>query len=75
MSLETFANRHLPAKENSQMVECQSIDYHPSLWEDYLAKYSSSPSNSMVGLKKMAMICRRNKNPEAEGRGEEDAMR
>ncbi|KAK3409325.1 hypothetical protein EUGRSUZ_J01451 [Eucalyptus grandis] len=46
MSLETSANRPLPAKENSQMVERRSVDYHPSLWEDYLAKYSS-PSNSM----------------------------
>ncbi|KAL3719366.1 hypothetical protein ACJRO7_004342 [Eucalyptus globulus] len=46
MSLETSANRPLPAKGNSQMVERRSVDYHPSLWEDYLAKYSS-PSNSM----------------------------
>ncbi|KAL3719359.1 hypothetical protein ACJRO7_004332 [Eucalyptus globulus] len=46
MSLETSANRPLPAKENSQMVERRSVDYHPSLWEDYLAKYSA-PSNSM----------------------------
>ncbi|XP_056175825.1 (-)-germacrene D synthase-like isoform X2 [Syzygium oleosum] len=46
MSLVISTNGPLSAKEKSQMVERRPVDYHPSLWEDYLAKYAA-PSNSM----------------------------